>query len=472
MDMINIAGKSYTPEDLAALSSIIGIAQKNDPANTTIAQTAHGPFHGSTTQFGVFSGEGVRPNRFSALARPETFTNILPITRSDLYQERIEIMTGQLAGGTSNAANFCGNPPEPGDLKVMQLRFLFGKYFVKTNLSRIPQTGLLRTRADIPATILNAGPNNNPFIPDIMFNMTNPRDQLAFNLYKVGVDLGRTFEVVAIRGTASTDNNRTGWWEEFGGLDGQITTGLTDAVTGLAAPAADSAVVSFNADVEGTATDGRNLVETLNDTWYALKDRASQVGMEGVQWVIVMRKEAFRRVTDTLACQQHFYNCAGDTNSPNNRIGSEISALRQEMLNGRFLRIEGENVPVVFSEGILHEVLANNTYKSDMYFVPLSWAGMPLTKIEYFDMGNPLAQQLIGFTDHHAQIINNGMFFVTQRDDGNCIEHLFSAQFRLILETPFLAARIDDLQYTFLAPTREAMPGTSLYVDGGATHRL
>ena len=458
---------------LAAKMGLLNIGQKNDPASTTpTAQTLHGPFPGNANQLGLFSGAGVRPERFSALQRPETFLSILPIRTSEFTNEILEIMTGQLAGGTTNASDFCGNPPVVGDLKVMRRVFTWGDYYVKTNLNPVILTGQRVNRADVPASILNTGPAGNPLIPDIMYDMSQTRSQMRTELFKIGVDLERNMEIVAIRGTADADNSRTGFFNEFAGLDGQIATGLSDSVTGLAAPAADSAVVTFNADVEGTAADGRNLVETLNDTWYGLKDRAARVGMGGVVWAIVMRKEAFRRVTDTLACELVLHNCAGSAASPNNRDGMAIQALRMEMLNGNFLRIEADNVPVVFSEGILHEVLANNTYMSDMYFVPLSWNGMPLTTIEYFPADNPWATEFANFVGaDNIRTINNGMYLVGRRDTGLCIEYHFQARFRLILELPYLAARIDNLQYTYLAPTREAIPGASFYVDGGATNR-
>jgi hypothetical protein len=322
----------------------------------------HGPWHGAQTLFGLFSDPSVRPSRWSALSRPETFLSILPVRSNDVFNNELEIVTGQLAGGTTNAASFCGNPPEVGQLKRVKRRVRFGKYFVKTELNRIPVTGMRRSYGDVPGNIINAGPAGNPFIPDIMFNMTDTRSELRTQLYRVGVDLERTMEVVAMRGTAATDNSRTGWFEEFGGLDGLITTGITDVDLAIPAPAADSMVVSFNADVEGTATDGRNLAEVINDTWYALQDNADRVGVQ-VQYAIVMRKEAFRRVVDTLACTLNIYQCAGTAAAPNNRDASGQQALRIEMQTGRFLWIEGTRVPVVFSEGILHEVLANNTYK-------------------------------------------------------------------------------------------------------------
>jgi hypothetical protein len=40
--------------------------------------------------------------------------------------------------------------------------------------------------------------------------------------------------------------------------------------------------------------------------------------------------------------------------------------------------------------------------------------------------------------------------------------------FRLIMDAPFLAGRIDDISYNFLAPYRAADPAdTHAYVDGG-----
>jgi hypothetical protein len=460
----------YTTEQVAEIMKMMQEAQKNDPASlTATAQTLHGPWHGAQTLFGPFSDPSVRPSRWSALQRPETFMSILPVQRSDVYNNELEIVTGQTAGGTTNAASFCGNPPEVGQLKRVKRRVRFGKYFVKTELNRIPVTGMRRSYGDVPGNIINAGPAGNPFIPDIMFNLADTRSELRSQLYRVGIDMERTMEVVAMRGTAATDNSRTGWFEEFGGLDGLITTGITDVDLAIPAPAADSAVVAFNADVEGNAGDGRNLAEVMSDTWYALRDRGERVGVN-VAYAIVMRKEAFRRVVDTLACTLNIYQCAGTAAAPANRDAAAQQQLRIEMQSGRFLWIEGERVPVVFSEGILHEVLANNTYKSDMYFVPITGNGIPITYMEHFDMGNPYAMELTGFTGHHAQVLNNGMYFVTQRDSGNCIEFHFSAQFRLVLEAPFLAGRIDDLQYAYLAPTREAVPGTSLYTDGGVSY--
>jgi hypothetical protein len=67
--------------------------------------------------------------------------------------------------------------------------------------------------------------------------------------------------------------------------------------------------------------------------------------------------------------------------------------------------------------------------------------------------------------------MNNGMFLVGSRSTGLCKEYHFQARMRLILETPFLAGRLDDIRFTFRAPIRNSDPAdTYYYADGGRTY--
>ncbi len=475
---INVGGKDYTPEELEVLSKagVLNIGQKNDPASTTLtAQALHGPFQGNAAQFGLFSYPGVRPQRFSALMRPDSFLALPSLTRSEYTNEMLEVMTGQLNMSGTNASGFCGNPPVVGNLKVCKQNYTWGDYYIKTDLNALALIGQLRNRADVPGEILNAGPAANPLIPDIMYNLSDARSQLALELYKIGVDMERNTELVAIQGTAATaDNTYLGWFTQFGGLDGQIKTGYTDAATGIACPAMDSAVVSFNADIAGTSADGsgRDIVEVLTETVRGLKRRGMKVGMADSQWAILMRYELFSRLTDVWACTYATYRCTGDTSSPNNRDGMAIQQLRLQMLSGNYLLIDGMQVPVVFSEGIPQETLANNTYKSDIYVVPVSFRGMPLLRMEYFPMDNQYTREFASFTSaDNVQTINNGLFLVGRRDTGLCVEYHFQSRMRLILEATFLAGRVDDVWYGFYEPARNALPGASLYADGGVSYR-
>lgn len=476
---INIQGKDYSDDELAVLAKagVLQISQKNDPASLTLTAPAlHGPFQGNAAQFGIFSTPGVRPERFSALQRPYSFASILGVQRSDYTQEILEIVTGQLAGGTSNATGFCGNPPVVGGLKTCAQTYAWGSYYVKTDLNALPLVGQRRTRADVPAAILNQGPSYNPFIPDIMYRLDDTRSQLRYELFRVGVDLERTMEVVLFKGIVGQDNSRTGWFSEFEGLDRQVKTGYRDQIAAgnPLCQAADSAVVVFNADIGGSATDGssRDFVEVLTETYRGMKKRADRVGMSGTQFAILMRSEQFSRVTDVWAPNYSTYRSDGTTAAPAPRDGFAIQQLRLEMMRGQYLLIDGEPVPVIFSEGIDINAISNNTYSSDIFILPISWNGMPLITLEYFPMDNQYIQEFAGFNGNkNISTLNNGMFMVGERDTGLCLEFLFASRFRLILQTPFLAARVDDVSYAYHEPTRTAHPGASLYVNGGVSYR-
>ena len=455
---------------------------KNDPASLSLTgtQTAHGPSAGgtSTTQAGLFSDGRVRPQRFSALPRPRSFIGELDVIASEIFNEMTEILTGQLANNGVDADGYCGNPPSAGDLKVVAQNRIFGDFFMKTNLNSIPYVGQRLNYSDVPGEILNAAPEEFPLLPDILWKLTDTRDQFAFEMYKLGNAFQRSTVIQAWQGVAGQNGTQgDGWFKEFAGFDSLVKTGYTDVITGVAAPAADSVVVNWGGgDIGGNTSDGRDIVEVIGDVYYALSDRASQVGMGDTQWIIVMRKEQFRRLVEVYACSYATYRCqtgraAGD---PVVTDGMQVQALRTEMSKGQYLLIDGVPVPVLFDEGIaLTRFTANpQVLQSDMFFMPLSWAGRPLTYLQHFKLDNPYAVQFANFTVRdRVKFLNNGLFAIAERDTGFCIEYHLASRLRPILETPFLAGRIDDISFTYSAATRGANPTpTWNYANGGKTY--
>jgi hypothetical protein len=436
-----------------------------------------GVFPGNTSQFGIFADYGPRPQRFSALVRPRSLVSMLTFNKSEYHQEILEIMTGVTAAAGTNATGFCGNPPTVGQGKVCQQIYGWGRYYVKTDLESIPEIGTLRSRAEVPGEILNAGPAANPLVPDLMYRLADPRSSLQYNLWRIGVQLEHVMSTVLIQGDDSLNSTQThhGWISEPDGLDAQIKTGYTDAKTAIACPAADSAVLSFNAEVDGTIAggDGRNIVQALTDVVWALRDRANEMGLDGTVWGLGMRKELFRALVDTWACNYATYRCtAGTAGQPFVNDVQTTNALRLEMMNNQYILIDGIPVPVTFEEGIPQDIVGNQHFKSDLYIVPISWNGMPLLRAEYFPMDNAYAQEFSSFQGEEVGVINNGMYIVGNRNTGLCKEYHFGAKFRFILETPFLAGRLDDIRYTFRAPIRNSNPAdTFYYADGGVTFR-
>jgi hypothetical protein len=470
--------RTFTLDEIKEIGAALGLQQKHTPASTTLyTPTLQGPYQGSTSQFGIFTTPGVRPERFSALARPDSFAQALgaPV-RSEYYEELLEIFTGQTAASCTNAAGPCGNPPEVGIGKVCKQHFLWGFYYVKTQLNALAEIGQLRNRSDVPGSIINVDPTmRNPLIPDLFYRLEDGQSQLQYELWRLGVEFERSLDVVAIAGSNSQAYTATecGWTKEMSGLDNMIKDGHTDAVTGVACPAMDSMVITFGADVGGTigSGDGRNIVIAITELVRAGRERARKMGYgNGVQYYFLMRSEAFHRIVEEYSCDYATYRCTGATNLNNVTISSDSNNLRLQMIAGQYILVDGDPIPVVFSEGIAQTNSAG-TFTSDIYLVPASWNGMPLTYLQYYPMDNQYTTEFANFAGNDVETLNNGLWIVGSRSTGLCKELHFQAKMRLILETPFLAGRIDNISYTFTSPIRNALPGSSFYADGGATVR-
>ena len=459
-------------------AGLLNIGQKNDPSSST--PTASGTFQGqsftNTGQYGIFSNPGVRPERFSALMRPRSMASILRPQKSEYGNEIVSIMTGQTAGVANAQTDWCAPGALAGVLKACQQTYVFGNFKMATRIVPVQEVGLLRNRADIPGEILNRPPRDNPFIPDRMYQLTDTRSQLQYELFTLGVQAERSFETELWRGVAGTNTSIVGWWKDMAGLDSLVKTGYVDSVTGVACPAADSIVISWNADV-GATVSGSNIVQSFADQYYAVNDTAEQVGLSGVQFAFVLRKEFFRALTEVWSCQYLTYRCqSSNAGQPIQITGDETNRLRLEMQNGQYLLIDGVPVPVVFSDGIQLEQLAGGTPKvlrADAYLLPISWNGRPLINVEYHDMGNAYAREFASIVYPSAEFINNGMYMLGKREAGGCTELEISMKLRVFLETPFLAVRWDDISFSYGAQSRAADPGTTfLYKNGGVTYRL
>lgn len=475
---IVIEGKEYSDSELSVLSKagVLQIGQKNDPssATPTASSVLQGQSFTNPAQYGLFSYPGVRPERFSALARPRTMASLLRPERSEYLNEIIEIVTGQTAGTTTNATGWCADGALAGVLKTCQQVYTFGNFKMRSRIVPIQEVGQLRNRADIPGMILNNPPQDNPLIPDLFYRLQDTQSQLQLEFFNLGVQIERSMEIELFQGVVGTDTSIPGFWKDFNSISSLVKTGYAD-VTGTPCPAADSVVVSWNADVAATVG-GRNIVQAYTDTYYALRDRGEQVGMSGVQYAFVMRKEAFRALTEVWVCQYSTYRCqSGTAGNPVLTNAVEMNNMRLEMMNGQYLLIDGVPVPVIFSDGIPLERLGAgtpNVLSADAFLLPISWNGRRLIRFEYHDMGNPYATELANQVYPSAMFINNGMYMITKNERDGCIEFTVSAKFRMWLEVPFLAARIDDMSFSYSAPTRDPMPGTTfLYVNGGVTYR-
>lgn len=481
MVMIQIGEQSYSENELATLAKagVLQVGQKHDPNSTSLGNTPslHGPLPSNSNYGGTFTQPGVRPDMFSAVPRERSFMQALSLNTSDYYNEILEIATGVTAGSGSNSSGWCDpSAPMAGFLKTCSQTTTWGQVRLKTWLQSVPDAGQLQTRADVPREILNAGPQSNPLIPSDMWELRDSRNPMQYALYALGFELSRGMEYVAYNGNGalSSANTRRGFMKEFYGVDSMVKTGYTDSKTGVACPAADSIVHDWSTNIGGTDANGNSFAYVVSDMVYAARDRASQVGMEGVEWGFVGRKELFRAITDVWAntyATSRF--TLGTAANPLMQTAGEVNNYRLSMLNSQSLEVEGTYFPFLFTEGAQIVKIGGNVYEADLLFLPIRWMGRPLLRLEFFNVDNPYAQELRGFTQaEDYRSLNGGMYLMTKARTPFCVEYHLAAQMRLFLETPFLAGRIDNVRFSYSAQTRNSDPAeTYFYSNGGQTYR-
>lgn len=473
---IVINGKSYTEEQAQAIIEVMG--QKNDPSGTTPTATPlHGAYPGNANQFGIFSYPGANPDRFSAIAQPYSLAEALGAPVANPYaQEIFQIVTGVTRNTVNNADNWCDYPPTPGQLKACTQLMSFGKWSAMTKIEAIPEVGKLRNRADIPGEIRNFGGRQNPMIPDFLGStITNTRSALEIEVFEMYNQFAPDFETVLVQGVAGQDNGRYGWWQEFAGLDSQIRTGYTDARTGTLCPAVDSIVYNFNALVSADNASGQNIVETVSSMHYALTDRAQRMGFRNLRLDVMMPSALFWQLTYSWAenyATNRFVTASAGTPLLQNAM--ELTRLQQDMYNQQYLMINGVRVNVIFSDGIAANSVGGGVFNSSIYFVPISYEGGRLTYLEFFPMTAPenrFAEEFANANGPHYAFLNGGMYIMGSNHRNFCQELLFAMQLRLIMRTPFLAARVDNVRWNDIAGLRSAYPSDTFhFANGGPTY--
>lgn len=481
MKTLQIGGKTFTLDELAVLEKhgLINVGEKHDTSSTTpTAVPTHGILPGNSAQYGIFSGAGVRPGMWNATPRVRSIARVIPMFPSRFNNELIQIATGVTAGSGNNVTNACTVGPKPGALKAMKVTASFGIVHISSPILDITQAGLRKNRADVDRMMYNAAGVDNPWLPQIpgISALDDPFNNVVRTaMFALGVELERNVSQVHFVGVSGTENNTyRGVARQWAGLDSWVKTGYVDADSGYAAERADSYVYSFNAAVNGSDAQGNSLVRVVSDTWYMMRDWLRSLGIEP-NFALVMRPDLFRAVVEQWSCAYAVARCSdGSAGSPVNRDATATRALFDAMIQGEFLLIDGNQVPVVLDDSIARETLANGMYKSDIYGLMLSGNGIPTVYGEYFPMDNPEAQELeaiMGGTGGETITLNNGMYRMFVRKTGGCYEYDFFARPRLITDTPFAHFRVDDIRYYANSYRLEApIPGFSGYRNGGVTY--
>jgi len=446
-------------------------------SSTPTTTYGHGPG-------GLFSAPGLAQPLFSAMTLPVMgVQDALPAYPSRDANPLYGIITGQTATTGDEPSGVCDDPPTVGLTKLCMQSVVFGRQSRQTRVYDVDRTGLLNNRSDMTDLRLMNNPFNqvsNAGVPTLAGN--NPamiaQNEFAKAMFEFAVGWKRDFAREIFTGNPA--NNSAGGGRKYAwGLDGLINVGYRDAETGTACSAADSIIRSFNSlDV---ATNGTTAVRTITNMYRNLKYIAAKSGLNPVKWGIAMSWALFYELTEIWPIAYHTYRNVITTSPATQTLfndGLAISTMRDTMrgnmddMSGQYLLIDGEKVQVILDEAITETVLAGESFTSSIYFIPLTvLGGTPVTYLEYFDqnLSYEFAQQ---FAPGSYQVVDGGRFLLHKKPPTNwCVQMLGKTEPRLVLRTPFLAARLTTVKYTPVAHERSSFTDSSYFTDGGGTDR-
>lgn len=440
------------------------------------------------TAGGLFATPGLERPLFSTMLMPIFgLQSRLPVKASNYTNPTYAIITGVGASTGTNPVGVCDDPKTVGLATLCTQTAFFGRWSLQTAVIDIDQIGKKVNRGVMTDLQLMNGPVGNdggllPTAPGMSTLAGAIKTELNKILFEFGVAWARDYGRQLYTGNP-LNNTAGGGYKEFLGINALVNTGRVDAVTGTLCPASDSIVWDFaSANISGSANaaNAAALVARIVAVWRNLKYIASRTGLNPVKWVLTMPDQLFYEITAMWPCNYLTNQCQGaigTTLSPNVVIqvnGADAVKMRDEMRNGNFLWVDGAQLEVIIDEAITPVTAdAGATYTAPMYFIPLTVLGnTDVTYIEYFDYGQPggsLEAAQVLAPDGSYSVSDNGRFLWHKKPPTNfCVQLLAKTETRLIMLTPFLAARIINIKYAPLMVTRSPYPGDSNYVAGGS----
>jgi hypothetical protein len=455
-------------------------------SSTPTTTYGHGPG-------GLFSSPALERPIYSAMVLPSAgLASMLPAFPSNSTNPLYGIFTGVTATSGSEPEGVCDDPPTAGLSKLCMHQFVFGRYSRQTRVFDIDRVGRVTDRGEhldfqfYGNPTEGLGGNSGPFLPTLpgpaaIGNAAN--NEIAKALFEVGVAWSRDFARQTYSGNP-TNNTAGGGYKEFYGLDSLINTGYRDAETGVACPAADSLVMSFaNQNIStGGATVAAAIVKQMTWMYRLVQNIAGRANLMPARWAFAMPFSLFYEIVNIWPVTYSTYRTAAITpTGATTFVSADVELrMRDEMLGdmtnrtGQYLLIDGQKVPVVIDDAISETELTSGQFSADIYLVPLTvLGGRPVTYWEYFNYnmaGGPLEMARAIAPDGSYYTTDNGRFMWHKKPPTLwCVQAVAKMEPRLLLLTPYIAARLTDVRYTPLQHERSAFTDSSYFTNGGST---
>jgi hypothetical protein len=448
------------------------VGVKHDASGTPIAiGYSHGPG-------GVFTFPGVDQKVMHTVVGNIGILGQLPTTPSVFTNPVYQIITGVQDSVGAEKVEVCDNAPTAGLIKTCKTTAPFGRYERATGELELNRLGQQNDRADpmdltlqgspiAQSGIFTTGPGD-PATPTDLLN-----NEVSRKFWELAIALHRLLSIQLWQGDPA-NNSAGGGSKELTGFDQLINTGYVDVETGTACVSVDSDLKDFN--FQRIDDFGTQLVDNLSYMVRTRRDLAFRTGVAPVRFVLAMRPELFWELTAVWPCSYLTYRCQLTGNERLNIDGAEQTRMRDEMRVGRFLLIDGERIDVVLDDGIALDTTTTNANvtegcsASDIYLIPMSiLGGQSVTFMEYFDYTNPSAAAALADNLTLGRV--EGPWITTARQTNWCIVWQTKVEPRLVMRTPWLAARLQNVMYCPLQNARQPFPDDPYFIDGGVTNR-
>jgi hypothetical protein len=464
------AGQRDAVEVMRQFNSLFGQHQKQTAHTGTLL---HGPG-------GMFNTPGLESPLISTHVKARGLGQLLPAFESRSTNPWYGLLTGFSDDIGSEPTGPCDDAPS-GYIKSGTLTARFGRVARGSNDIRIPDT-LFQINSSETMDLQLIGSILNQDAQGLLFPSDITEDGLLDMVTKAEmITMGVRFERKLAQllwygdGSGANDTAQKGY-VEFPGIDNQVATGYTDAETNAVMPSADSLIFNFGYQaVDG----GAPLVAVMEEMADYLENLAMDTGVDPVEWVIVMRPMLWRAVSAMWPIQ---YNTQPDYTiiaGTEHRVVLDARGNvedRDAMRSGLYLDLNGKRYNVVLDTGITQENnqsgtgLGLNEFASAIYFLPLTIVGgLPVLYWEFLDhkLGIPQTNLIPGMA---TWFTDAGRYLWSWKTNYTCFTLRAETDPRVVLRTPHLAAKLEDIKFTRgIVPLRDPDPASEYWVNGGVS---
>ncbi len=427
---------------------------------------------------GLFGVTGLERELISTSVQPKGLADVLPVRASQVMYPLYPYLTGFLDGDDTQPDGPCDDPPIAGNGKSCIQTATYGKYSHATRTLEIGRPGQMINRGDFQdMQLINPPMLQNPLEGGSGTGITTPNvdgnpalnQEVRLRMMELGVAFQRQMAKQIYIGNPS--NNTNGGYAEFPGLDILIGTNKFDAITGDPCPSLDSQIVDFGSNAT-SFNGGSNLVNYLTYMMRYFEELSRTTNIGDTKFALVMRSALFYEITAVWPCAYLTYRCVTsglDASTVLQINGADQVAMRQALRDGKYLLIDDVKYPVIFDDAIPASSESDGCFTSDIYILPLTIRNGTLASVfwEHLDFTNALAVAAEMRVGSHFFSDGGRFLWFAPPPNNRCVQLRAWLEPRLILRTPHLAGRLNNVLYCPLINPREPFPDDNYFVNGG-----